>query len=458
MPIAGFKPNSQHKTKPELPKTAPDDYKGVVVDDKYHALHSLTRYVEGYPLTITYYGQILGENNDPREVDPAQSGVYQSYIQIKNLDIRVDKPLEMDYNSDSGLSVIVGSANIYPDITPNTYDYFTTVTTRGKLALFRITDVTRMSMNRDSVHKVDYQMVGYTDVTGNAQTSWNSLLAKVKKVYFFSGDRLAEGSNPLLKEDEHNSIDELFRDYNRIVDYYFTTFMNRTHQTLVLPGQPGAVYDKFLTDYILKIVSVQDHEVIQMVKKLGSDQDRYMEQPQFWRAIYDRNPLFICQANKYMGLTDRRQFVRDTYIAGAGLSTIDKYVYPLQTDTSVAIPGDPYPKPSMPGLQETVGPNGNICSKGTNTFTSATGDVIIYKRVLCDLYYVLSRDFYDNEDNWSLLEKVTWDYLNGNACQLNELTALTKQYYSLSRLEQFYYGPLLMTFIKDTRYAQYTER
>lgn len=456
MSLAKYAPGAKQPVEPKLPKVSSDNYKGVVVDDRYQCLRTLSMYSEGYPMTVDFYSQILGTNNDVREVDPAQSGVYQQYSKINNLDIRVDSPLEMQYDDDSGLSAITGSAYIYPDIVPNTYDYFTTRTTRGKLSLFRITTVTRKSMNRDSLHQVQYQMVGYVDTPGNAQDAFKSLVDKVSRQYYFHGDRLIEGKSPLLKPQEHEYVEQLHKNYASIVAYYCNSFYNDNYQTLVVPGQPSTVYDKFLVDFLLKIMSITDHERIETIKQFGSDQDRFMDQPQFWKAIIERNPIYIAQANKFMGLVNRAQFMKDRWVAGAGLSAIDKYIYPLTGDTSTSVPKDSHLKVGQLGLVDTSSVNGTFYDSLDNTFKSITGDILIYKRLLADSYYVLSRDFYELQTNWSLLEKVTWDYLEGKAIQLNELVVLTKKYYSLNRLEQFYYGPLLMTFIKDSRSSQYS--
>lgn len=454
MAIARFKPDAKHPTKPLLPKVQPDHYKGVVVDDKYQSLHSLTAYAEGHPATVDYYGQILGEHNDVREIDPAQSGVYQQYFKIVNLDLRVSDPLALAYNDDTGLSSVTGTAVVYPDVVPNTYDYFTYKVTRGRIALFRITNVSRLSMNRDSVHQISYQMVGYVD-TGDAKIALASLEDKVNKKYFFHGDRLVEGLSPLLKEEDHHYVEDLAYQYQKLLGYYFDTFHNRTYQTLVVPGQAQGVYDKFLVDYLLRIVSVLEHPRIILTKQLGSDNDRYMEQPTFWTAILERNRLYLEQSNKFMGLTDRRTFNRDHYIAGAGMSTIDSYVYPRQTDPSVRLPNDPSPKPSGPGLTDTAGPGGSVCMKA-DTFASATGDVVLYKRLLSSPCYVLSQSFYTNTDGQCLFEKVIGDYLEGKAIMLTELFALINGFFGLARLEQFYYGPLLLTLMKDARRSEYS--
>lgn len=456
MPIVEYRPGTKQPVEPSLPRVQPEAYQGIVVDDKYESLDSLTAYAEGYPLTVNYYGQLLGENNDPREVDPAQAAVYQQYVKINRLDIRVDQPLDMSYDDNSGLSLITGSANIFPDIIPNTYDYFTARTTRGKTSLFRITNVKRQSMQRRTLHHVEYNMVGYIDTPGNAKTSYENLETKINKQYYYHAERLIEGAQPLLKTDDHENIEQLYKDYQKIVSYYFSTFFNLGSQTLLIPGQPTTVYDRFIVDFLLKITSIQDYQSIDKIKQIGTDRDRFMEQPQLWKAMIERNPLYIAQGNKIMTLVSRANFIANAYFGNAGLYLIDNYVYPITGDTSADTAYLPEIKVGENDLVDTIPEGGTFYSNGNNLYSTATGDVPIYKAVLVDTYYVLSEAFYESQDNWSLLEKVTWDYLNGNMIQLSELVVLTNAFYYLNRLEQFYYGPLLMLLIKDTRMSQYT--
>ena len=456
MPIVKYTPTAVPAPAPELPKISSDSFKGTVVDDKYRAIHSLTAHIQGYPMTVDYYGQILGAHNDPREVDPAQAGTYQQYTRINGFDIRVTEPLDLSYDEDNTLSTITGSAYIYPDVIPNTYDYFLIKTTRGKSALFRIINVIRKSMNRDTLHEVTYVMVGYIDVAGTGKEHYDALQKKVTNEYYFHGDRLAEGKTPLLRPQEHQHIENLFVDYRRVIEYYVSTFFHLTSQTLILPGQSTAIFDRFLVDFLLKICQVNDHPLIVKIRQMNLEKDRFGEQPQIWKAIVERNPIYVAQANKYMGVVGRSQFLLDHWVVGNRYLPMDQYIYPTEGDNSVEIPTDPSIKNTDDIIQDTTGPNGSFYSQGTNVFLSATGNVDIYKRVLVDNYYVLSSEFYSKGNNQCLLEKVLWDYLDNKALQLDEVAALTRQYYSLNRLEQFYYGPIVLLLVRDAQAGQYS--
>lgn len=454
MPIAKFAPTANQPKPVPLPKTEPSSYKGIVVDDKYNDFKRLSGLVEGYPLTVDFYGQKLGESNDVREIDVAQSSVFQQYYKVIGLSIKVEDPLSLNSDDNTQLSTITGSAIMPPDVRPNTFDYFVFATARGRKTLFRITNVTRLSMQRDSMYKVEYQMVGYVD-EGQALSEFNSLECKVIEKYVFRADRQAEGLSPLLSEADSSGLDDLLTQGRRITDYYMGSFFNPTYQTLTLPGQGGSIYDKFLVDYLLKIVSVQDHENVIKIRQLGSDDDRYMKQPQFWFALLQRNALYLSQANRYMGVVNRRAFNNNFYVAGARMSTIDAYIYPRQVDTTIVVPGDQVPMFSYPGLIDTLGPASALAAAERNPanqyVTEDNTPMSIYRYMLSDISYVHSEKFYNNLPGQCLLEKVTWDYMENRVLQIKELTALINGYYTLTRLEQFYYGPLILTFIKDSQ-------
>jgi len=455
MPIANYKPTTTFPENLNTPKTAPDEYKGVVVDDKYHNLQSLTAYVEGYAQTIDYYGQILGEHNDARELDPAQAATYQPYQKVIGLDVRVETPLEFNYDDNTALSNVTGSATMMPGIIPNAYDYFVVKTTRGTPALFRVTDVTRLSMNRDSLYQIDYAMVGYAN-TGDPKAWVDNLNTKVQKTYYFRSDRLIEGFSPLVKEQENKYIDDLYKQYGDIMTYYFSVFFNRQTKTLLVPGQDGRAYDSFLMSMFLSIVNVSDAAEIQECRILGNDQDPYMLQPQFWKLLQSRNPVYVSACNKTMMLARREEFNRDKYILGAGWYMVNYFVYPSTGDESTRLPGDPGLKEWLYDFVDSTGDDTTFFGTTDNNFTTEDGTVILYKKVLEDTYYVLSEAFYTQSDSQCLLESLVWTYLNGEAVNLSQLYALTAAFYKLPRLEQFYYAPILLTLIQDTRRTQYT--
>ena len=279
MPIATHKVDATLPVQASIPKIEPTNYQSIVNDDKVIPIKSLLAYIEGSSWNVDYYKQIVSKHNDLREVDPGQPNIYQQYEKITGLEIRVTTPLNDSYDSDTGITTVTGDGLLYPFIIPNALDYFIADAGDSKKAIFRITTVERKSFNTDSVFAINYDLVGYTD---NAAQIYDDLVTKTIRTYFFNKDRLVDGLQPVIKEEEHNQLVSLSQAYKELVAYYFKTFFNRNVMTLVLPGQEYMIYDSFLVNYLMKLVDTSDAYEIQLVKQITTDNDLYLSQPQFW--------------------------------------------------------------------------------------------------------------------------------------------------------------------------------
>jgi hypothetical protein len=457
MAIAKYTPTYEPSVKANMPKIEPSTYMGIVVDDKITPIKSLVAYVEGAPWSVVYYGQVVAEHNDLREIDTIEPNIYQQYTKTNNLEIRVTSALSDSYDTQTGISTVVGSGHMYGSILPNVNDYFSSDTGDNKTGLFRITNVERKSFNRDSVFYIDYSMVGYTD--SNAVSAMlEALETKSTREYFFHKDRLMDGLQPLLRAEETQAIINIKEAYSTIVKDYFHQFFSIKHGTLVLPGQPISIYDTFIVSYLLQIVDSHDAVQIREIKQLANEREYYMSQNQFWKAMLERDYDMISYGNKKMGLIRKGLFNRNSYLYGFAFTTINQLVYPVAPDTTSFGNYDTLPFTADPTLQitETKNIQGSIASLITDTYITQSGTIPIIHTVLTDDYYVLSNNFYNNTAQKSVLEILVKDYMQGKTINMSMLQACLNKYRSWSRLEQFYYGPILLTLFKTASNQTYS--
>jgi hypothetical protein len=111
---------------------------------------------------------------------------------------------------------------------------------------------------------------------------------------------------------------------------------------------------------------------------------------------------------------------------------------------------------SIQELNDTTVGKGAAYLPADNTLVKDTTTYSLIHEVLVDDKYVLSESFYAATAQQSVLEILVKDYLKGNSLDLSMLYAVTDKFRQWKRLEQFYYGPLLMTLIKEADRAQYS--
>ena len=454
MAIAGRKPLAEVPTQPNTPKVQPDNYKSVIYDDDNVPVTSLIAYVEGAPWTVEYYQQVLSKDNDLREVDPGQPNVYQQYNKIKQFEIRVNSALSTNYDSNTGITGAPGNGIIYPFLIPNINDYFVTDAGDTAKAIFRITNVERKTFNRDSAFSIEYELVNYVH---QAQDIYQSLVDKTIREFTFSKDRLIENLQPILKDEDYQKISSLKQTYSELVTYYFKTFFNRKFMTLVVPGQDNGIYDPYMVNVLIQIVNTNEVNEVRFVKRIPTDFDPFMKQPQFWDLMERRDYQSLNMCNQKMGLVSKYLFNKNAWLQGVFFSNIEYLVYPDTPDTSTLVSENPdYKLLSTQELVETTSVNGSILDLITMTYPLNNATVPLFHSVLKDEFYVLSQAFYEDTTDKSLLEVLVKDYLKMQAIDLDKLYRLTEAYRKLGRLDQFYYGPILMILIKEADRASYT--
>lgn len=454
MPIASLKPTAEVSVQPALPKIQPDSYRGVVFDDNHTPLNTLIAFVSGAPMTVDYYGQVVGEHNDLREVDPSQPGTFQQYQKTSNMEIRVEEALNSSYDAEKGITSVRGTAMVYPFLIPNVSDYFITDAADNQRAIFRITEVERKTFNRDSAHHIEFEMVGYA---GSKPEIFNSLEQKVVRHYYFSKDRLLEGLSPTLKSEEQEKVQGLKSLYSDIVRYYFKTFFSEKIATLALPGQEHVIYDSFLVKFLRKITDSNDAPEIRQMRSITTDRDAYLQQSQFWDLLLNKDYSGLQYCNRKMGLARKEAFNGSAYVQGIAFSNIQYVVYPVLPDTTtVTGPASDVKALIDFDLNPTSSNNGMDYLSTENEFKRADVTYRLVKETVSDDFYVLSQDFYENTENQTILEILTKDYLKGQTIDLEMLYAVATAFRRFKRLDQFYFGPLLLVLLKEANRAQYS--
>lgn len=455
MPIAGSKPTAPPIVVQDLPKVEPDNYKSIIYDNNHVPLQSLIAYVEGAPWTVTYYRQLVSKHNDLKEFDDSQDATYQQYLKINDLELRVDQGLSSSYDSENAITTTNGTAVVYPFLQVNAGDVFTAEASDNRRAILRVTNVERRTHNRDSAYAIEYTLIGYVDQKPQIV---ENLELKTVKEYWFSKQRLIEGLQPFIKSEEYENVTQIKVILEDIVQYYFRNMFNVQYSTLVIPGQDKIIFDSNLTGYIMKLVSTDDAPEVRRVKLVPTDNDPYLNQPDFWKLLFERDHGALKYCNDEMGLVSKQFFNINTFLIGFRYSNIDYLVYPDDPDLTLKLKFDPLKKPisSLADIIDTQASKGIVYTEIDNTYVDGVNTYKIIHDVLVDDKYVLSEAFYLNTDQQSLLEILTRDYMKGVFIDLKKLFVICNAYKKWKRLEQYYYGPILITLLLDAYRAQYT--
>lgn len=453
MPIASHKVDAPVDIKQNLPRIEEPRAQTIVTDDRETPLRTLTAFLEGAPWSVDLIMQIVAKDNDLREVDAGEPDVYQQYQRVKGFELRVVTPLASSYDNSQGITSVTGTAIINPSVTVNVNDYFVAEADIDQLALFRITELERKTFNRQAAFAADYTLVGYIK---NIPDIWNTINDKVIREYVFDKTRMIENLQPLVKTDVYDTVTNLRNMYRQIVHYYFRTFYNRNASTLVLPGQDYMIYDSFLVNYLLKIVDTFDAPEIRNVRQLPVDNEPYLSQPTFWDALLASDYDMLGYVNTKMGIVSKLLFDQNTWLPGFRYSSVDYIVYPENPDTTTNTSADfGFKLLSSNEIIKTQASNNGIGKALVNTYTDATGVYQIYHDIVDSGMYVMSPAFYNDQIGKSVIELLTRDYMKGLTVSLDKLKIIVDNFDRLTRLEQFYFGPIILTLILKAQRTHY---
>lgn len=422
------------------------EYKGTVVDAKSVPMSSLLTFIEGGSWPVTYYSQVLGEDNATAGQDAGQHAVYQQYQRIYNLELRVTSSLS---NNQTGTGanqmVVTGSAVIYPFLMPNRGDMFVALTADGKEGVFVITQSIRKTMFRESVYEVDYQLLYMSD---SDHTRRNDLDKKTVKSVYFHKDLLQGGQSPMVIDADHKAIMELGKLHKTLVRSMYEYFYSTEFKTLILPGQGGKAYDPFVIGLILNTVNTYEHANVQYTRQYNTQDDNALRLPSVYTAIIERNTNILETCFRNVGLMTTMSFSWQPMMEGIRFSGLQSIVYPMDAQVNVDYWNNALNKSAgaLPGLVSVPGRSGSL----PEIVTEDTQQTLPVKIKNIDSHsYVFSQAFYERDmDSLSVLERLTLDHIDSRSVDAKTLLDVASNFINWGRLEQFYYIPVLICLIR----------
>ena len=457
MALATYKPTVLAREAPKDTSVVSEPRKHEIYDHTETPLWSLDAFLSGSPWEVSYFRQRLGKNDTTKKLDLNSSPAYQSYEKIERLEILVQSALSPSFKDKEQLMEVTGSATLYSFITPNVDDYFIATSNLARTGLFRITNVNRRTFERESVHVIEYSEEKEFVETDPV---FQDLTRKVVVTHVFSKQRMVENRNPLLLKHSYDKVANLKFLYKTLVQNYFNSFFQMAGCTLLIPGQIGRHYDPMLAEYVCKIVSVIDAPQIKRMHLLSNNNDESFNRDHLWSLMIKRGKENLPYLTRVMGKIQPTSFTSAFFASSGSFGNADFMIYPKTVDeTTESLTGLDAPIVRPPvvdvlGFRQTSTFGGGNLKIEDNVYTELTNAVPIYNPIHSLTSYVFPETFYDGQPS-SLIEIITLDYLSRSPMNLDMLLFLVSFYPKMERLEQFYYGPILMTLLKEADRGAY---
>lgn len=416
--------------------------KTAIVDTRYESVRSLLTHIDGSKWVVDYYSQMGGIDEELSHQEVNRPPVYQQYLRIKQLELRVTTPLDTSQDDEGKEFTLTGSANLFPGVIANVGDMFHASLPDGRGALFTVTSASQKTILRDTTYSIDYMLVNYDNAV-----LLGDLERKISKDTTFVREFYALNKSPMLVDTELSNYREILGWLKTLPTMYFDLFYNKDYSTFIVPDQRKPTYDPFVVEFVRKIVSTDDHPEYKNVRVLNYDQGDGQVKT-IYDAIYEQNEDILDYAPLKLLLTPSHDFSIRARLNSLRYSGINYCVYPTAKAGSIleslkASEDRVYNRPV--DIQRFFTTDLDI---GSGLPNEAQVNREPYKRVTADDYYVLSEAFYNSvHDQLSHVESVAYLYMQKKSVNISLLLALAKSATYWTRLEQFYYVPLLILFL-----------
>ncbi len=436
------------------PNVVPPSYRSKLVDSRYEPFTGLLTHVEGSIWVCNYYSQVLGEDDQVQPYNPTQDPIYQNYIKIHNMELRVSEGLSNEVDTETNQYRVTGSAYVYPFIKINTGDIFVADIGGGRLGLFVVTSSTSNSLFKQRLHQITYTFHSYLD-NDDGETD-RRLVAKTTKNVYFRRDFLKLGQYPLLVEKELVDVEKLEHHQKELVNIFMNEFFSREFSTFLVPVPDYKVYDPFATKIMTGIVDRTKHPLFKNVIRLNVDGGSGKDGQNLWTMLSQMDKSLMPILDDKMWMLNVKAFNQWPTLAGVAYSGLYGVVYPEQRnplndnrEPSCDGGSDLYPDDPM-GLNDMIPINfltgfGVIDDEDEEIDPNDLTPPPLIHHVQFDDYYVLSQRFYKRlPHGQSQLELITHTALDGDRFEPSILLNIIADIHNWRPLDRYYYIPLLI--------------
>lgn len=460
-------PRPDNPPKNPVPEIYDKQYKHSIVDSKKTPIESLTAWLGGSNWQVDYYSQIFRKGEELKAFDPKSLNPYQNYHKINRLILKLQGAIDNNDETSSGRFELTGNAIIppHPNLIPNVGDTFIADMGEGQAGQFTVTSIRKLANNLASAWNISFKHERGVD-----KQLEDLLESKVTRVSYYNRDYLITGQNAILATEDYLAVNNLNRYLKQISTQFITNHFSYEHHSLIIPEQPIATYDPFVTRAALRVISVDDVQLVRDIREYNCDDHRIPKFNDIYTAVIKRDstllysgfrkfakilaslltPSVYQNSVRYTGIKAivvpyRQQLDNDNY---SELNNLIEFGRNSTIDSGLTMNGildecHCYGNLSIPLSCECEQPVDNT------TDDSVIGEPGFDIPKIGNTSYVLSDAFYDKSlIHCSLFERLLWNVLDDRPIDYEVVYKFAEKYHLWGRLEQYYLGPLLILLIR----------
>ena len=400
---------------------------------------AFSKYVEGYPMSVNYYGQLLGDHNSVANFDPATPDLTQPLYKINDMVIQLTSPIEGTYNGNDGLTRVVGAAIFPLGLIPNVGDTFIAKIENGDDGVFQLTTVNRKTHRRETLYEADFVLLYYLSTDPSVLTRLDQ---RVNDEYYFNKDTNFFNRDvlitPMVKEANDRLNEFIFASQR----YYVNKFYQRHTGGFYLPEVIPRMYDVNLMKFIAKTVDFTGAGLYRITMPDTSFEETF-DNLSIFDLVQTRNKLLVPVVEKNWAFFSSRLIKGDARYGALRFSGIEFITMPgvLTTNPPTVDGVDPNEVGAMPPYNPLARLRDGL-------------EVATFPTLIGQSSYVVSEEFYKKLANLpaslTYFEYVLLKFVLREAVAKVDLATMIRDWTSWTPLQQFYFLPLFWFMTKNT--------
>lgn len=425
-----------------------EPFKGPVVDTKATDYNSLSTFYSGQKWAVDVYKKVTGRDSTSSTFSRDIPSAYGQLVLIRGFELVVDQAITNKQQVGSGNGFdSSGAGVVYPCYVPNDGDFFIADFGNGRNVKFDFYNPEKMGVYDESPHHVEWKASEFV-----TQELFSELEQCVGETLYFSRENMRNNLKPLLQKQEVDNLRRLNNAWRRLLGLYFKDFFDRSFSTFLVPTQSPDIptYDPAITKYLRRTLSVNDHPSVSKIIELDVSANPIHDQLSIFDLLAKRDWQLLYSCSFHFGWESVDCYrsvpkMHSIYFSGIRRVMAAKDLsfsvnHPQGfTGASQALQKAGPERADMRGILPQL-------SKGGVEPAPTYGRYI--KRVLVDDYYVFSKEFYEEDGEVSMLERMVQQRMQGESIDLNDLADLAEYAPRFDNLERFYYIPIILTLIK----------
>ena len=400
---------------------------------------AFSKYVEGYPMTVNYYGQLLGDYNTVENFDPTSPDLTQPLFKVTGLIIQLTNPIDSSYNNNDGIVRVTGAAIFPLGLIPNVGDLFIARVENGDDGVFQLTTVNRKTHRKDTLYEADFGLLYYLSTDA---TVLPKLDARVNDEYYFNKDTNFFNRDALITPKMKEATDQLNAIVRASQRFYFSTFYQRRTGGLYLPNSRGRFYDDNLIQFIAKTVDFSNADFYRVTMPETSF-DSVFDNLSIFDMIQTRNKELVHLLAKNWKFFSAWNVGGDARYGALRFSGVDFITMPVTgpIEDVVSATTSPYETDPPPSYNPLMRLRDGL-------------EVNTFPELFEPSSYLVSGAFYQKflslPSTLSYFEYVLFKFISREAVSKIDLAVLCRDWTQWTPLQQYYLLPVMWFMAKNT--------